>query len=92
MTAPALLTETEAAEALRVCARTLRRLRKRGDIRYVAVTSRTVAYRLEDLQAFIEKRSLTCNDVNPTRRSAPRRQPGGGAVVGFTARRREQMG
>jgi hypothetical protein len=84
VTAPSLLTEAEAAEAL-----TLRRLRQRGEIRYVAVTGRSVAYRPEDLQAFVEKRSRTCDEHTPTRRFRPARQHRGDTVVGFTARRRE---
>lgn len=88
MTAPALLSEAEAAKALLICTRTLRRLRQRGEIRFVAITSRSVAYRPEDLQAFVEKRSQTCNDNSPTRRSRPKRPHSGGEVVGFTARRR----
>jgi len=91
VTAPALLTEAEAAEALRICTRTLRRLRKRGAIRYVAVTERSVAYRPEDLQAFIEQRARICEEAVPTRRNRPARQRQG-EVIGFMARRAQRMG
>lgn len=91
MTAPALLTEPEAAEHLRVSSRTLRRLRQAGAIRYVAVTSRSVAYRPEDLQAFIEQRSQTCDQRAPTRRIRPVRQRQG-EVIGFMARRELRKG
>jgi len=37
MTAPALLTEDEAAQALRVCARTLRKARREGRLSYVLI-------------------------------------------------------
>src|SRR5687767_10816160 len=84
MNAPSLLTETEAADALRVCARTLRRLRQRGEIRYVAITRRTVAYRPEDLAAFVEQRTRMCQDSTPTRRIRAARQRHGDSVVSFT--------
>jgi excisionase family DNA binding protein len=52
VTAPALLTEAEAAEALRLCARTLRKARHEGLLPYVRI-GRTVRYTPEDLQAFL---------------------------------------
>lgn len=91
MTAPALLTEAEAAAMLRVCPRTLRRLRQSGAIRYVALTGRTVAYRPEDLQALIEQHTQTCDERTPTRRRSAARQRQG-EVIGFTARREQRRG
>lgn len=92
MTPPALLTEAEAADALRICTRTLRRLRQRGAIRFVAVTSRSVAYRLEDLQAFIEQRARICEEAVPTRRTARARRQQAPNVLSFTARREQRRG
>ena len=51
-----LLTEAEAARRLRLGARTLRDLRRRGLIRYVALTARKIMYRPEDCTAYIESR------------------------------------
>lgn len=92
MTAPQLLTEGEAAKALHVCTRSLRRLRQSGAIRYVSVTPRTILYRPEDIQAFIEQRSTVCHENTPThsvRRNRKRQEQN---VVSFTARRRERRG
>lgn len=48
-----LLTHDEAAAYLRVCPKTLRSLRQRGLIRYVAVTARKIFYRPEDCDAYL---------------------------------------
>lgn len=53
MTAPALLTEAEAAQALSVCTRTLRKARQEGKLSYVLI-GRSVRYTVSDLEAFIE--------------------------------------
>ncbi len=92
MTPPALLTEAEAAEALKVCTRTLRRLRQSGSIRYVSVTPRTILYRPEDLHAFIEQRTKICHDHTPTRNVRTNRKRQDQTVVSFTARRLERRG
>ena len=82
-----LLTEEQAAETLHVCTRTMRRLRKRGEIRYVAITSRTILYRPEDIAAFVEQRA-TIEDTTPSIRSRPNRKRANEPVVlSFTARR-----
>lgn len=52
----ALLTAEEAAARLGICERTLRELRKKGDIGYVAVTPSRFRYTEEDCDAFIESR------------------------------------
>lgn len=49
-----LLTEDEAAERLRVCARTLRKERQAGRLPYVLI-GRAVRYTLGDLESFIER-------------------------------------
>lgn len=51
-----LLTSIEAAERLRICERTLRKARQRGEIAYIAVSDRRVAYTVEDCDAYIESR------------------------------------
>jgi hypothetical protein len=48
-----LLTHDEAAAHIRVCPKTLRALRQRGLIRYVAVTGRKKLYRVEDLNDYL---------------------------------------
>jgi len=65
-----LLTEREAAERLRVCERTLRGLRKRGLIRYVAITKRKIMYRPEDCAEYVESRLRQESPAND--RAAPR--------------------
>lgn len=54
MMAPALLTEQEAAEALRVCARTLRKERKAGRLSYISIRG-AIRYTNADLAEYIEK-------------------------------------
>ncbi len=49
-----LLTPEEAAGILRICERTLRKLRKQGQISYVTFGVRKILYRLEDIEAFVE--------------------------------------
>lgn len=56
MIASRLLTEDEAAAFLRIGARTLRELRRTRQIRYVALTARKIAYRLEDCEEYIAGR------------------------------------
>lgn len=51
-----LLTEAEAAQFLRMGTRTLRELRRQRLIRYVALTDRKIAYRLEDCEEYIASR------------------------------------
>jgi excisionase family DNA binding protein len=49
----ALLTETEAAERLRLAPRTLRELRSKGKITFVRLTPRNIAYRAEDVEEYV---------------------------------------
>ena len=84
MTAPALLTEPEAAEALRVCTRTLRKARQDGKLSYVLI-GRSVRYTMDDLQSFIEASRQDAQPCEkPTRRVTARPR---GKIVPFTARR-----
>jgi excisionase family DNA binding protein len=83
----ALLTHDQAAARIGVCAKTLRQLRKKGLIRYVAVTGRLIKYRPEDIEAFIESRGRV--DV-PTTRPRHAVRPVGirrsGNIVPFSVR------
>jgi excisionase family DNA binding protein len=80
-----LLTPDEAAGRLGVGERTLRDLRKRGLIRYVAVTERKIMYRPEDCEAFSESRSRLADPSTPPK--PPRKTPPrfSGKVIPFTA-------
>ena len=85
MTAPALLTETEAAEALRLCPRTLRKARQEGRLTYVLI-GRAVRYTMRDLESFIEASRQDATPCRtPTRRTTVKRNTGGN-IVPFTAR------
>lgn len=83
MTAPALLTEAEAAEALRICTRTLRKARQEGKLAFVLI-GRAVRYTPDDLQGFIEASRQDRHPCAPSRRTVARRP---GTVIPFTARR-----
>ena len=85
MTAPALLTEAQAAEALQLCTRTLRKARQEGKLSYVLI-GRAVRYTMDDLHGFIEASRQDAQPCKqPTRRSNMRRRTG--EIVPFTARR-----
>jgi len=80
-----LLKEHEAAAVLGIGGRTLRDLRRRGLIRYVAVTDRKIMYRTEDCAEYIESR---LRQDEPCQRP-PKPQPKlsrrrGGNVIPFT--------
>lgn len=71
-----LLTESEAAEAMRLSARTLREARKAGELHYV-LFGRAVRYTIEDLESFVAARTKV-NSPCPaattlTKRSSRRR-------------------
>lgn len=82
-----LLTEPEAAERLRLCARVLRKARQDGRLHYVLI-GRAVRYRVEDLESWIEtlrKVEIACPPKRrPTRSSRPKRKSA--EIVPFTAR------
>ncbi len=83
----ALMTEPEAAERLRLCARTLREARKAGKLHYVLI-GRAVRYTEQDLEAFIDSLRTVqkqCPPKSPpTRNAKPSRKSG--VIVPFTVR------
>ena len=85
-----LLTHDEAAARLRICPKTLRTIRQRGLIRYVAVTPRKILYRPEDCDAYLES-CLKTEVYRPTERRKQPKLRGGANVVSFTARRQERQ-
>ncbi|WP_366140567.1 helix-turn-helix domain-containing protein [uncultured Tateyamaria sp.] len=52
-----LLTPSEAADVLQVCQKTLQQCRSLG-LRYVQITRGAIRYKPEDLQEFIEARTI----------------------------------
>ena len=68
MTVLALLTEHEAAEALRVCTRTLRKARQDGQLNFVQF-GRTIRYSQADLAAFIERNRVCPSTSGKARRT-----------------------
>lgn len=86
---PILLTEAEAAEALRLCRRTLRKARADGQLRYILV-GRAVRYTPDDLQSWIDSlRQAAQQCLQPSPRSTtPQRRPrSGGQIVPFHQRK-----
>ncbi|WP_375263237.1 helix-turn-helix domain-containing protein [Palleronia sp.] len=82
MGAPRLLTPQEAAETLRVCTKTLQRLRSDG-LRYVKLGGK-ILYRPDDLDDYIEKRTIEeCRSERKGRGSGTTTSRSG--VVDFTA-------
>ena len=85
-----LLTPEEAAAYLRVCTKTLRRLRQEGLIPYVAVTERKIFFRPEDCDEFVKRRVTSAPIAPVTKRRGTKRVARQGNVVSFTARRQER--
>lgn len=77
-----LLNPREAAEKLHISERTLRDLKKRGAIRYVALTERRIMYRPDDLADYINGR-VRCDEQELGRDSKKRRA----SVSGVTQRK-----
>ena len=79
-----LYTEPEAAEALRVCPRTLRKARQEGRLTYILI-GRSVRYTMSDLTAFVEASKQDAMPCPPPRlRHTVKRNSG--KIVPFTAR------
>ena len=85
-----LLSHEEAAARLRVCSKTLRAIRQRGLIRYVAVTPRKIFYRPEDCDAYLES-CVTADVYRPTNRRNGPKLSRSANVVSFMARRQERL-
>lgn len=80
-----LLTEAEAAEALRLCTRKLREARQQGILRYLLI-GRAVRYTMADLESFV----ATLREVKPACPPSPEAKPrrrGGAEIIPFSARR-----
>lgn len=79
-----LLTEPEAAEALRVCPKTLRKARQDGRLTYVLI-GRSVRYTIDDLMGFVEASKQDAQPVvKPTVNKRCRKQTG--KIIPFTDR------
>jgi hypothetical protein len=84
---PLLLTEEQAADRLLMHPRTLRKLRQSGEIRYVALAGRKIAYRPEDCEAYIQSRVRQSDPVvihRPRPRAVGNRRSGN--IIPFSAR------
>lgn len=85
------LTHDQAAAYLGVCEKTLRSLRQRGLIPYIAVTARKKLYRLDDLDAYLAGQ-VKVEVYQPTKRrgrNRPLRRQGN--VVSFMAGRNQRI-
>lgn len=87
MTDRLLLSEEEAAKRLLMHPRTLRKLRQAGEIRYVALAGRKIAYRPEDCEAYVLSR-VRAEPPAPRSGARPRSAGNrrGGNILTFTAR------
>ena len=77
-----LLTAEEAATALSICTKTLRKIRERG-LPYVTLPSGAIRYKLSDIENYIEGRTVTCHSAPKTRASGTTTSKRG--VVDFMA-------
>ena len=85
MTAPALLTEPQAAEALNVCTRTLRKARQGGKLSYVLI-GRAVRYTVSDLEAFIEASRQDAQPCEKQKVTKTTRRRQTGEIIPFSKR------
>jgi hypothetical protein len=88
-----LLTEAQAAERLLISLSNLREIRRRGGIRYVAISTRRIAYRPEDCDDYVISH-LRVEEAPPETKSKGRRRSISGArpeanVVPFSQRKRQ---
>lgn len=86
MSAPALLTEPEAAAALHVCTRTLRKAREEGRLHWVKI-GRRICYTPEDLAAFVDA-ARQCKAQRSSALPAPIPRRGGTTIIPFSKRDR----
>lgn len=91
MTTQLLLTEAEAADRLRISARTLRKARAAGILPYVLI-GRAVRYTMADLESYIEhlrRQPAPCRPSPVTNNSRPKRRSGrhrSAQIIPFSAR------
>lgn len=82
----ALLSPEQAAERLHMSERTLRDIKRKGMIRYVALSARKIVYRVEDCEEYIASRVR--QDQPAETAPQPKPQGRGGKVIPFS----KQMG
>jgi excisionase family DNA binding protein len=85
-----MLTADEAAALLGISERTLRKLRQRGEIRYIAISDRIIRYFEEDCEAFLQAKRRTdtpCPSRSRTNVRLTGNMTSKGAGGGFMARR-----
>lgn len=86
-----LLTEEQAAARLLVSPRTLRDIRQRGEIHYVALTARKIGYRPEDCDEYVSAR-VRVQEIRKIDSPPGKRKPSpssmSGNVVRFSQRKR----
>lgn len=84
MTAQALLTEAQAAEALQLCPRTLRKARQEGRLRYVKY-GRSIRYSPDDIAQFVD--AQRCLEPQAPRAAPPKpKREQGGTIIPFSKR------
>lgn len=86
----ALLSPAEAAQRLDMSERTLRDLKRRGEIRYVALTARKTRYRPEDCDEYIAARVRVDEPCEIETRCTRAKRPGreSGKIIPFSQRTR----
>ena len=80
-----LLSEPEAAARLHISPRLLRDLRKHGEIRYVALSARRIAYREEDCAEYIANRvrkAEPCPEAKP--KPSVQKRAGSSNIIPFS--------
>jgi hypothetical protein len=88
-----LLTEAEAARRLLISLSNLREIRRRGGIRYVAMSARRIAYRPEDCDEYVLSH-LRIEEARPEPKPKGRRRSMSGArpetnIIPFSQRKRQ---
>lgn len=89
-----LLTETEAAAALRICARVLRKARQDGLLHYVLI-GRSVRYTQDDLESYVARQRKVeppCPATTTRTTKARRAHTAGAVIVPFHQRKLKASG
>lgn len=87
----ALLTPAEAANQLGISERTLRKLRDERGLRYVLISARTIRYRADDLDEYLEAQAtvkvpMQCQSPSAKKARRTGTMISGSRVIGFKAR------